>query len=188
MCRVHARFPGVSQLCDISLRETSALGCLWPKSLEAKKISRRARRFPGFPGAAIWFRLAKCLTWRYFILLMERVVGSRARYLVRSVVHCSRVLGTFRPPAQALALREILVPKWPFQDHGMPLFVHPRQMRHGRKADKNLSQSCVHPWRQRLTVWVTRRQASITSLQRAFGQPEARRKRRGPIVILEPYL
>lgn len=81
---------------------------------------------------------------------MEQVVASRDRYLVRSVVHCSRVLGAFRSPGEALALREISSRSGLSKTMAFRLLYTLDKCGMVEKVGENLYQCCVHPWKQRL--------------------------------------
>src|SRR5256885_6329298 len=81
---------------------------------------------------------------------MDRDVRSRDAYLVKSVVHSSRLLTAFRSPGEALRLREIA------SRSGLPktmvfrLLYTLEKCGMVEKVGENLYQSRVHPWKQRL--------------------------------------
>src|SRR5207245_2183402 len=81
---------------------------------------------------------------------MDRDVRSRDAYLVKSVVHSSRLLTAFRSPGEALRLREIA------SRSGLPktmvfrLLYTLEKCGMVEKVSENLYQSCLRPWKQRL--------------------------------------
>src|SRR5689334_17785044 len=96
------------------------------------------------------FRFAKWVAWRYFILPMDPSSASRDRYLVRSVVHSSRVLGAFRSPGEALALREISSRSGLSKTMAFRLLYTLEKCGMVEKVGENLYQCCLRPWKQRL--------------------------------------
>src|ERR1041385_9243907 len=96
------------------------------------------------------FRLAKCLAWRYFIVPMDQSPAPRDRYLVRSVVHSSRVLAAFRSPGEALALREISSRSGLSKTMAFRLLYTLEKCGMVEKVGENLYQCCLRPWKQRL--------------------------------------
>src|SRR5438874_10299779 len=106
---------------------------------------------------------------------MDRDVRSRDAYLVKSVVHSSRLLTAFRSPGEALRLREIA------SRSGLPktmvfrLLYTLEKCGMVEKVGENLYQSCLRPWKQKLyrfgyaaqgTDYQFSREVSV-SLQRA---------------------
>jgi ribose transport system substrate-binding protein len=81
---------------------------------------------------------------------MDRDVRSRDAYLVKSVVHSSRLLTAFRSPGEALRLREIA------SRSGLPktmvfrLLYTLEKCGMVEKVGENLYQSCLRPWKQKL--------------------------------------
>src|SRR5438132_4480790 len=81
---------------------------------------------------------------------MDRGVRSRDAYLVKSVVHSSRLLTAFRSPGEALRLREIA------SRSGLPktmvfrLLYTLEKCGMVEKVGENLYQSCLRPWKQKL--------------------------------------
>src|SRR5438445_9321951 len=81
---------------------------------------------------------------------MDRDVRSRDAYLVKSVVHSSRLLTAFRSPGEPLRLREIS------SRCGLPktmvfrLLYTLEKCGMAEKVGQNLYQSRVRPWKQRL--------------------------------------
>src|SRR5438445_8402415 len=81
---------------------------------------------------------------------MDRDVRSRDAYLVKSVVHSSRLLTAFRSPGEPLRLREIA------SRSGLPktmvfrLLYTLEKCGMVEKVGENLYQSCLRPWKQKL--------------------------------------
>src|SRR5438034_8419261 len=81
---------------------------------------------------------------------MDCDVRSRDAYLVKSVVHSSRLFTAFRSPGEALRLREIA------SRSGLPktmvfrLLYTLEKCGMVEKVGENLYQSCLRPWKQRL--------------------------------------
>src|SRR5207302_9761995 len=81
---------------------------------------------------------------------MDRDVRSRDAYLVKSVVHSSRLLTAFRSPGEPLRLREIA------SRSGLPktmvfrLLYTPEKCGMVEKVGENLYESCLRPWKQKL--------------------------------------
>lgn len=81
---------------------------------------------------------------------MDRAGRSRDPYLIKSVIHSSRLLTAFRSPGEALPLREIV------SRSGLPKTMTFRMLytleKCGmvEKVGENLYQSCVRPWKQKL--------------------------------------
>ncbi len=81
---------------------------------------------------------------------MDCDVRSRDAYLVKSVVHSSRLFTAFRSPGEALRLREIA------SRSGLPktmvfrLLYTLEKCGMVEKVGENLYQSCLRPWKQKL--------------------------------------
>ena len=100
--------------------------------------------------ARIRFRLAKCAALRYFTVPMDQSVRPRDPYLVKAVVHSSRLLGAFRSPGEALALREISARSGLPKTMVFRLLYTLEKCGMIEKVGENLYQSCVRPWKQKL--------------------------------------
>src|SRR3981189_1357611 len=81
---------------------------------------------------------------------MDRDVRSRDAYLVKSVVHSSRLLTAFRSPGEALPLREIAARSGLPKTMAFRLLYTLEKCGMVDKVGENLYQSCVRPWKQRL--------------------------------------
>ena len=75
---------------------------------------------------------------------------SRDRYLVKSIVHSSQLLGAFRSPGEALPLKEIAARCGLPKTMVFRLLYTLEKCGMVDKVGKNLYQSRVHPWKQRL--------------------------------------
>src|SRR5713226_1238053 len=81
---------------------------------------------------------------------MGRDVRSRDAYLVKSVVHSSRLLTAFRSPGEALPLREIASRSGLPKTMAFRLLYTLERCGMVEKVGENLYQSCLRPWRQKL--------------------------------------
>src|SRR5215467_13751978 len=81
---------------------------------------------------------------------MSPAAQSRDRYLVKSIVHSSQLLGAFRAPGEALSLKEISsrcsLPK----TMGFRLLYTLEKCGMVDKVGHNLNQTGIRPWKQRL--------------------------------------
>jgi ribose transport system substrate-binding protein len=75
---------------------------------------------------------------------------TRDPYLVKSIVHSSRVLAAFRSPGEALPLREIAVRSGLPKTMAFRLLYTLEKCRMVEKIGANLYQSCIRPFKQRL--------------------------------------
>jgi ribose transport system substrate-binding protein len=85
-----------------------------------------------------------------FRTAMHPAEGSRDRYLVKSVVHSSRLLGAFRSPGEALALREIASRSGLPKTMTFRLLYTLEKCGMVEKVGQNLYQSSLRPWKQKL--------------------------------------
>jgi ribose transport system substrate-binding protein len=74
----------------------------------------------------------------------------RDRYLVKSVVHSSRLLSAFRSNGEALPLREVASRSGLPKTMAFRLLYTLEKCGMVEKIGENLYQSCLRPWRQRL--------------------------------------
>jgi ribose transport system substrate-binding protein len=74
----------------------------------------------------------------------------RDRYLVKSVVHSSRLLSAFRSNGEALPLREVAARSGLPKTMAFRLLYTLEKCGMVEKIGENLYQSCLRPWRQRL--------------------------------------
>jgi ribose transport system substrate-binding protein len=81
---------------------------------------------------------------------MDRDVRSRDAYLVKSVVHSSRLLTAFRSPGEALPLREIASRSGLPKTMAFRLLYTLEKCGMVEKVGENLYQSCLRPWKQKL--------------------------------------
>jgi ribose transport system substrate-binding protein len=81
---------------------------------------------------------------------MDRDVRSRDAYLVKSVVHSSRLLTAFRSPGEALPLREIASRSGLPKTMAFRLLYTLERCGMVEKVGENLYQSCLRPWKQKL--------------------------------------
>lgn len=81
---------------------------------------------------------------------MDSGVRSRDPYLVKAVVHASRLLSAFRSPGEALALREISSRSGLPKTMAFRLLYTLEKCGMIEKVGENLYQSCVRPWKQKL--------------------------------------
>jgi ribose transport system substrate-binding protein len=81
---------------------------------------------------------------------MDRDVRSRDAYLVKSVVHSSRLLTAFRTPGEALPLREIASRSGLPKTMAFRLLYTLERCGMVEKVGENLYQSCLRPWKQKL--------------------------------------
>jgi ribose transport system substrate-binding protein len=81
---------------------------------------------------------------------MDQVVRSRDPYLIKSVVHCSRLLSAFRAPGETLALREIASRSGLPKTMAFRLLYTLEKCGLIAKVGDNLYQCCIRPWKQRL--------------------------------------
>ncbi len=81
---------------------------------------------------------------------MDQAVRSRDRYLVKSVVHSSRLLSAFRSPGEALPLREIALRSGLPKTMVFRLLYTLEKCGMVEKVGPNLYQCCLRPWKQRL--------------------------------------
>src|SRR5205823_269463 len=81
---------------------------------------------------------------------MSRDIRSRDAYLVKSVVHSSRVLTAFRSPGEALPLKEISLRSGLPKTMAFRLLYTLEKCGMVEKVSENLYQSCLRPWKQRL--------------------------------------
>jgi ribose transport system substrate-binding protein len=75
--------------------------------------------------------------------------SSRDPYLVKSIVHSSRLLGAFRSPGEALPLREIAARSGLPKTMAFRLLYTLEKCRMVEKIGDNLYQSCVRPLKQK---------------------------------------
>src|SRR5256884_8418520 len=108
---------------------------------------------------------------------MSRDVRSRDAYLVKSVVHSSRLLTAFRSPGEALPLKEVSLRSGLPKTMAFRLLYTLEKCGMVEKVGENLYQSCLRPWKQKLyrfgyaaqgTDYQFSREVSA-SLQRAAG-------------------
>jgi ribose transport system substrate-binding protein len=81
---------------------------------------------------------------------MDPVVRPRDPYLVKSVVHSSRLLSAFRAPGETLGLREIASRSGLPKTMAFRLLYTLEKCGLIDKVGENLYQSCVRPWKQKL--------------------------------------
>lgn len=81
---------------------------------------------------------------------MNRDARSRDPYLVKSVLHSSRLLSAFRSPGEALPLREIAARSGLPKTMAFRLLYTLEKCGMVHKVGENLYQSCLRPWRPRL--------------------------------------
>jgi ribose transport system substrate-binding protein len=81
---------------------------------------------------------------------MNPVVHSRDRYLVKSIVHSSQLLGAFRSSGEALPLKEIAARSGLPKTMAFRLLYTLEKCGMVDKIGENLYQSCVRPWKQKL--------------------------------------
>src|SRR2546421_10907950 len=81
---------------------------------------------------------------------MSRDVRSRDAYLVKSVVHSSRLLTAFRSPGEALPLKEISLRSGLPKTMAFRLLYTLEKCCMVEKVGENLYQSCLRPWKQKL--------------------------------------
>src|SRR3989440_4204660 len=81
---------------------------------------------------------------------MDRDVRSRDGYLVKSVVHSSRLLTAFRSPGEALRLREIASRSGLPKSMVFRLLYTLEKCGMVEKVGENLYQSCLRPFKQKL--------------------------------------
>jgi ribose transport system substrate-binding protein len=83
-------------------------------------------------------------------VFMDQVARPRDPYLVKSVVHSSRLLSAFRMPGETLTLREISARSGLPKTMAFRLLYTLEKCGMIEKVGENLYQSCVRPWKQRL--------------------------------------
>lgn len=81
---------------------------------------------------------------------MDQVARTRDPYLVKSVIHSSRLLSAFRMPGETLALREISARSGLPKTMAFRLLYTLEKCGMIEKVGENLYQSCVRPWKQKL--------------------------------------
>lgn len=81
---------------------------------------------------------------------MGPVALTRDRYLVKSIVHSSQLLGAFHSPGEALSLKEISARCSLPKTMVFRLLYTLEKCGMIDKVGQNLYQSCVRPWKQRL--------------------------------------
>jgi ribose transport system substrate-binding protein len=81
---------------------------------------------------------------------MDRDVRSRDAYLVKSVVHSSRLLTAFRSQGEALPLREIASRSGLPKTMAFRLLYTLEKCGMVEKVGENLYQTCLRPWKQKL--------------------------------------
>lgn len=81
---------------------------------------------------------------------MDQVARPRDPYLVKSVIHSSRLLSAFRMPGETLALREISARSGLPKTMAFRLLYTLEKCGMIEKVGENLYQSCVRPWKQKL--------------------------------------
>src|SRR5438552_12559088 len=81
---------------------------------------------------------------------MTAKAAPRDPYLVKSVVHSSRVLSAFRSSGEALPLKEIAARSGLPKTMAFRLLYTLEKCGMVDKVGENLYQSCVRPWKQRL--------------------------------------
>lgn len=81
---------------------------------------------------------------------MSPAALTRDRYLVKSIVHASQLLGAFHSPGEALPLKEISARCSLPKTMAFRLLYTLEKCGMIDKVGQNLYQSCVRPWKQRL--------------------------------------
>jgi ribose transport system substrate-binding protein len=81
---------------------------------------------------------------------MDQVVRRRDPYLVKSVIHSSRLLSAFRTPGESLTLREVSARSGLPKTMVFRLLYTLEKCGMVEKIGENLYQSCVRPWKQNL--------------------------------------
>src|SRR5947207_6134141 len=81
---------------------------------------------------------------------MSRDVRSRDAYLVKSVVHSSRLLTAFRSPGEALPLKEVSLRSGLPKTMAFRLLYTLEKCGMVEKVGENLYQSCLRPFKPRL--------------------------------------
>src|SRR5215468_282303 len=81
---------------------------------------------------------------------MSPAPPSRDRYLVKSIVHSSQILASFRNTGEALPLKEIALRSGLPKTMAFRLLYTLEKCGMVDKVGENLYQSCVRPWKQRL--------------------------------------
>jgi ribose transport system substrate-binding protein len=81
---------------------------------------------------------------------METESGSRDPYLVKSVLHCSQLLLSFRSAGEALSLREVAARSGLPKSMAFRLLYTLQRCGMVEKVGENLYQSCMRPFKQKL--------------------------------------
>jgi ribose transport system substrate-binding protein len=96
------------------------------------------------------FRLAKHNEAVYCRMAMDPVARPRDPYLIKSVIHSSRLLSAFRSPGEALPLKEIALRSGLPKTMAFRLLYTLEKCGMVEKVGENLYQSCLRPWKQKL--------------------------------------
>jgi ribose transport system substrate-binding protein len=81
---------------------------------------------------------------------MDPVARPRDPYLIKSVIHSSRLLSAFRSPGEALPLKEIALRSGLPKTMAFRLLYTLEKCGMVEKVGENLYQSCLRPWKQKL--------------------------------------
>ena len=100
----------------------------------------------------------------------------RDLYLVKSVVHASRLLSAFRSSGEALPLRDIAGRERPAEEHGVPASLHARALRDGREGRrKSSSLFGVTVQAEAVPAGLCRRGDRLPVFERSLAQPRTGR-------------